>query len=82
MISWLPNDRTELINGRPLVGLPGVPLEEAKLVAPGDPDRSEIYRRIATAEAGKMPLLGNHYVVDEKGAALISRWIESLGGLK
>ena len=80
LISWLPNDRTELINGRPLVGLPGVPLEEAKLVAPGDPDRSEIYRRIATAEAGKMPLLGNHYVVDEKGAALISRWIESLGG--
>jgi glucose/arabinose dehydrogenase/mono/diheme cytochrome c family protein len=79
LINWLPNDQTDLINGRPLVGLPGVPMEEAKLIAPGDPDRSEIYRRIATVEMGKMPLLGNHHTVDEEGAELIRRWIESLG---
>jgi mono/diheme cytochrome c family protein len=79
LINWLPNDQTDLINGRPLVGLPGVPMEEAKLIAPGDPDRSEIYRRIATVEMGKMPLLGNHHTVDEEGAELIRRWIKSLG---
>ena len=78
LINWLPNDRTELINGRPLVGLPGVPLEEAKLVAPGDPERSEIYRRIKASDIGKMPLWGNHHTVDEEGAEIVRQWIESL----
>ncbi len=79
LMNWLPNERTETIDGRPLVGLPGVPLEEARLIAPGDPGRSEIYRRIETREAGRMPLLGNHHTVDKEGAELIRRWIESLG---
>ncbi len=78
LLNWLPNDRTDVIDGRPLVGLPGIPLAEARLVAPGDPDRSEIYRRIATSEPGKMPLLGNHHTVDKDGAELVRRWIESL----
>ena len=78
LINWLPNEHTGIVNGRPLVGLPGVPPGEAKLVAPGDPERSEIYRRIATVEFGKMPLLGNHYTVDDQGAEVVRRWIESL----
>ena len=38
LLNWLPNERTGLINGRPLVGMPGVPMNEARLVAPGDAD--------------------------------------------
>ncbi|MEM9280969.1 MAG: PQQ-dependent sugar dehydrogenase [Verrucomicrobiota bacterium] len=78
LINWLPNEETGIINGRPLVGLPGVPLNKARLVAPGDPERSEIYRRISTVEFGKMPLLGNHHTVDEEGAELVREWIKSM----
>ncbi|MDA0346758.1 MAG: PQQ-dependent sugar dehydrogenase [Verrucomicrobia bacterium] len=78
LLNWLANDRTGLINGRPLVGLPGIPANEARLVAPGDPDRSEIYRRMTSITVGKMPLLGNHNTIDESGAELIRQWIESI----
>lgn len=78
LLNWLPNERTGLINGRPLVGMPGVPMNEARLVAPGDADRSEIYRRMSSVAVGKMPLLGNHNTIDKEGVELIRRWIESL----
>jgi mono/diheme cytochrome c family protein len=77
LLHWLATNELGLINARPLVGLPGLDPSQAKLVAPGDPDRSEIYRRIATHGTGKMPLLGGT-LVDEKGAALIQQWIESM----
>ena len=78
LLNWLANERTGLINGRPLVGLPGIQANEARLVAPGDPDRSEIFRRMTSVTVGKMPLLGNHNTIDKSGVELIRRWIESI----
>jgi glucose/arabinose dehydrogenase/mono/diheme cytochrome c family protein len=78
LLNWLSNERTGLINGRPLIGLPGIPANEARLVTPGKPDHSEVYRRMTSIAIGKMPLLGNHNTIDQEGAELIRKWIESM----
>jgi hypothetical protein len=47
-------------------------------VTPGKPDHSEVYRRMTSIAIGKMPLLGNHNTIDQEGAELIRKWIESM----
>ncbi|MEM7144273.1 MAG: PQQ-dependent sugar dehydrogenase [Verrucomicrobiota bacterium] len=77
LLNWLHTADLGLIDERPLVGLPGIDPNQARLIAPGQPHRSEIYRRMATHGVGKMPMLGGT-LIDEKGAHLIRQWIKSL----
>ncbi len=47
-------------------------------IAPGDPDRSDLFERMRTADAlERMPPIGLS-VVDAEGIALIEAWIRSL----
>jgi hypothetical protein len=66
-----------MINGKPLVGLPGADPDKARLIAPGAPEHSEIHRRMIARLGGRMPLFGATQV-DKEGAELIRKWIESL----
>lgn len=52
-------------------------LKEAKLLVPGEPDRSLIYHRMTKRGLGQMPHIASN-VVDEQGVALIREWIQSL----
>ncbi len=64
-----------IINGNPSSTLG---IENAKLIAPGDPTRSVIYRRVMTMNGAiRMPPLATSRV-DEDGAAVIRDWILSL----
>ena len=71
------NQETKMINALPLVGLPGGDPDKIRLIVPGHPEHSDVYRRMATAGGGRMPLFGTS-TVDEEGAALIAKWIKSL----
>ena len=48
------------------------------LISPGDPHKSELYRRLSIRGGGQMPLFGST-VEDKKGSELIFKWIKSLG---
>jgi len=72
-----PLDKAHLINETPTLGTFGIP--NARVVKPGDPLRSTLYYRIATAGTGRMPRLGSA-TVDTRGAELIYQWIASLAG--
>ncbi len=52
-------------------------LENARLIAPGFPERSVLLERIANAGVGKMPPVGKN-VIDRDGAKLIEEWIRSM----
>ena len=52
-------------------------LVDARLIAPGAPDRSVLLARVARRDASAMPPLAS-LRVDEQGAALLSDWIASL----
>lgn len=54
-------------------------VEDARVIAAGEPERSTLWLRIATLEASRMPPLGSA-VVDEDGVALIREWIAAGGG--
>lgn len=68
-------DATRMVNVKPKLPIPGI--EDPRLIAPGEPHRSELFRRMNTRTTGQMPLFGSS-VVDEQGAALIRQWIESM----
>jgi uncharacterized repeat protein (TIGR03806 family) len=53
----------------------GIP--DARLVAPGSPDRSVLYRRISTRETNKMPPLVSTEV-DREAVKMIGDWIRGL----
>lgn len=76
---YLPFDtpiyKTEAVSTRPSQGTFGI--EDARIIAPGDPDRSVLYFRMAKAGAGHMPHLGSH-LIDSKGLALVHDWIHQL----
>jgi uncharacterized repeat protein (TIGR03806 family) len=50
---------------------------DPRILAPGDPGRSVLYRRISQHDADRMPPVAT-YLVDGDGAALISNWITGL----
>lgn len=52
-------------------------IPEARLVAPGDPDRSVLLHRMATRGRGKMPQLATS-VVDRQAVELIREWIRRM----
>ncbi len=71
----LPLAETETVNVKPLHGTLDIP--EARLIVPGKPDASLIYRRMLRKNQGRMPHIGS-LEVDDKGAQLIRRWIAEL----
>ena len=77
LLHWLHNDELGAIGARPLVGLPGIDPGVSRVISPGIPEHSEIYRRMMAADAGRMPMLGGGQR-DDRGAELISEWIQSL----
>ncbi len=64
-----------LIDARAVQGDLGLP--DARVIASGDPCRSVLLYRMATAGSGHMPYLGSH-LVDDRGLLLIRDWIASL----
>jgi uncharacterized repeat protein (TIGR03806 family) len=77
LLAWMKNEGLNLIDKKPLVGIPGGDPKKARLIAPGEPEHSEIYRRMASPVIGKMPLFGTT-TVDKQGVELIRQWIQSL----
>ncbi len=75
LMSYLKLEETGMIDQLPMVGLLGK--REARIVAPGHPDCSELLGRMNRRGAGQMPLLGS-FRIDEEGCRLIRDWIESL----
>lgn len=53
--------------------------DAARIIAPGDPDRSILLERMKRRGEGQMPPLATH-VVDAESVALIERWITGLQG--
>ncbi len=70
-----PLSQTKTFNTRPVQGAFGIP--DAKIIAPGDPNRSILYYRMAKTGHGRMPQLGSQ-VVDDIGVGLIREWIAQL----
>jgi uncharacterized repeat protein (TIGR03806 family) len=73
-----PFAATKTCNGTPLLDDLGLGAD-AKLLAPGVPERSVLSLRLRATDGKRMPPLGRQ-LVDEKGAGLIDEWIRSLGG--
>jgi uncharacterized repeat protein (TIGR03806 family) len=71
-----PLARTGLINGRARINLG---IDNARAIAPKDPWRSMILRRMETLDGNRMPPLA-HERVDERGRDLLRAWIASLPG--
>jgi mono/diheme cytochrome c family protein len=68
-------DKTRLIDVDPLHDRFGV--EGAKLVSPGEPDRSLLLHRMAFRGRGQMPQLATS-LVDQHAVELIRKWIEDM----
>ena len=51
----------------------------ARLVLPGDPEKSVLLQRMKLRNAKGMPPVGS-FLVDTEGAALLESWITSMGG--
>ncbi len=67
--------------GTKAVGVPPIQgsfgITDARIIAPGDPEGSILYYRMAKLGGGRMPRLGSD-VVDEVGLKLIHDWIAGL----
>ncbi|HAL14028.1 MAG TPA: heme-binding domain-containing protein, partial [Planctomycetaceae bacterium] len=59
----------------PLHGLKGV--EAGKLITPGNPDKSVLFKRITTRGTGQMPIIATTEV-DEAAVSVIRQWIEQM----
>jgi uncharacterized repeat protein (TIGR03806 family) len=71
-----PLQKMRLVDVKPLHDSFGI--SDARLVAPGDPERSVLLRRIATRGTGQMPPLATSRV-DEQATQLLTSWIKGLG---
>ncbi len=66
---------TRTVDVRPIRG--GFGLDEARVVAHGEPSRSSLFYRINTEGQGHMPHIGSR-MVDEAGVRLVASWIRQL----
>jgi len=72
-----PATAQNIINGRVMINFG---IDRARVVAPNDPWRSLLLRRMNTLDSGvAMPPLG-HTRIDKKGVDLMRRWILSMPG--
>ena len=65
----------QLLNAKPVQGDLGLP--DARVIATGDPARSVLLYRMATAGRGHMPYLGAH-LLDDRGILLLRDWIAEM----
>ena len=66
------------LNAAGRYALPGIPVEDSRIVAPGAPERSALLHRMKSRRpSSQMPPLGTA-ISDEHGAELVRRWIEGL----
>jgi mono/diheme cytochrome c family protein len=70
-----PRRRMRLFDVRPLHDTFGI--ADAKLVAPGDPERSVLYQRVARRGPGQMPPLATAEV-DRQAVQLLYDWIKQM----
>ncbi|HEY2155369.1 MAG TPA: c-type cytochrome, partial [Isosphaeraceae bacterium] len=70
-----PLAKSHALDASPLQGTFG--LKDARIIAPGEPERSVLYYRIAKLGAGRMPRVGSNRV-DVLGTRLIADWIASI----
>ncbi len=70
-----PPPNTHALGVRPALGTFGI--EDAYILAGGDPSRSTLFYRMAKSGHGRMPYVGSS-IVDREGLDLVARWIESL----
>ena len=70
-----PLAATDACGVPPTLGDLGIP--DARIIAPGEPDRSELLSRMSRRDAFGMPPIAS-LAPDADGAALIREWIESL----
>lgn len=68
-------EKAGLLDVKPLHDRYGI--DDARLVAPGEPERSLLLHRIATTERGRMPQLATS-IPDHRAVDLVTKWIESL----
>jgi len=73
--AFSPIEKTNTINSRPLQG--GFGITDARIIAPGDPEGSVLYYRMAKQGGGRMPRAGSNEV-DEVGLGVIHDWIAGL----
>ncbi len=71
-----PLDKARIVNAKPLHDTFG--LKDAKLVAPGHPERSVLLHRISNRDKGHMPPLATR-VVDRQTVQMMHDWIVQLG---
>jgi mono/diheme cytochrome c family protein len=70
-----PRDKMRVIGVKPLHDTFGI--KDAKLIAPGDPEKSILYQRLIRRGPGQMPPLATA-VVDDEAARLIHDWIKAM----
>ena len=75
MLFTLPPEKFGLIDVSPTHGAFDIP--DARLLAPGEPERSLIHYRMGKLGLGRMPHIASN-VVDEQGLKLIHDWIKQL----
>ncbi len=67
----------KLVDAKPTRGTFDLP--DACVIAPGAPERSTLYYRMAKFGTGRMPHVGAEFV-DEAGVDLVGRWIAAMKG--
>jgi putative heme-binding domain-containing protein len=73
--AFAPLDKTKTVDVSPHQGAFDLP--DAKIIAPGHPERSTLYYRMAKFGRGRMPRMGSDWP-DDAGLALIHDWIARL----
>lgn len=71
----IPIDKMRLLNVAPVHDAFGI--KDAKLVAPGHPERSILLQRIAHRDKGHMPPLATR-LVDQQAVKLLEQWIRDM----
>jgi mono/diheme cytochrome c family protein len=71
-----PLDKMRLIDVKPVHHTYNLP--DARLIAPGHPERSVLLQRMSHRKEGRMPPLATS-MVDEPAVALMREWIRQLG---
>jgi glucose/arabinose dehydrogenase len=70
-----PPEKRKYLNASPMHGPQGA--KDARIIAPGAPERSVLYLRLTKRGRGQMPPLASH-ASDLEGARLIERWIRGM----
>ena len=71
----VPLAETKTVGVRPIQGTFNIP--GARIIAPGEPERSVLYYRISKLGGGRMPRVGSNQV-DERATRLIHDWIAGM----